>query len=1130
MGLWDFVDNLYPEDNSSEDKKSVTVRLPTPKAVTKKDSPKADKSSTMWDFVDGYQEETPNEPGPGIDRRLRTVGENAARGLVTSVPYIIDVLNALAMSPLPGSANKGQNIKPALLGEGDLTSKVSDWFTQNHQTVTPQYRGEKAAASISQGVGAGLPFGGAGIISGATGGAGADVASEAFPDSEWAPFIGGLVGGVAPAGPHIVRNIRGSVLKSRGVAHPMYGTFVDDIIPALEGGGSIESPKTNPKSGAFGPMQVTPETLRQPGYGIKPWNGTVEDSIRIGREKFAALLGKYRGDAEKALAGYNWGEGNVDKTVRKYGDKWLLHAPDETKNYVNKGMLRAYGGGDLPKNTSVRPIPPEETARIMNDPEAAGIGDSATAQPDLPEPPDNIINLGAVREALDNQKIHDLLADKLDSAYAHEDAALRGEMNITPDRATENRIVAEKLHESLPEDHSLREMTSDLVNTWRSAEQTIYENHGQKPPSLEDLQNSADKFIDRTEAQRREPINDISAADAEDRYGLYGFPDEEPPTNPSGGGGKQRSPFNDEPASSRTFGTRPADPRARMRNELPHRSEEGHPDAVPPSSDEPTVAKLVDAINQAKPLRNQQKTMISKERAKRFQKVAQIYASAEGPAAYRMALNAMKGQMGKPDFEGIGHQFDANEIQFLFDKIGKNNRLTPGEKLTGHSGLQKLLSVPAGEVPTTSELNVLSQIFPKELIDGLQKENPYAHIAAQVMNAPRTIMASFDLSAPFRQGVFLVGRKEFYKAWGPMLKAFASEKAFKEVQNEIASRPSFRLMQKAGLALTDEGNVLTKREEQFMSNWAEKIPVIGQGVRMSSRGYMAFLNKLRADVFDTLVRQAESTGLDLDHDQHALHSIARFINNATGRGDLGRWNTAAPVLNGIFFSPRLIASRINTMNPIWYSTLHPFARKEALKSLLSFSAVALTILGLAKLSGADVEADPRSADFGKIKTGNTRYDILGGYQQFIRSGAQIITGQTKGADGEIQSLTTGDFGKKTRLDVAQNFVYNKFAPVPSFVIDWARGKDAVGNKFQLDKEVINRVTPMVAQDAISLYKDGGPGEVPQVIPGIFGVGVQTYTPREKKSPGRPSSQDDPFAYLDKAGGEPFDYLDDYGKQ
>jgi hypothetical protein len=1131
---FDYLDDL---NNTG---KSVTVKLPPPKPVAT--TPKAGKalpkiSSTSWDYLDGSPPETTkNEVGPGVDRELRQFGEGAARGLTTVAPYILDVLNSLRLSP----TNTGSGVKDALLGQGPLTEEANDFFTKNYQTVTPQGEGERVLSAVGQGVGAGLPGGAMGVISGVTGGLGSEGAHAAFPDSEWAPLIGGLVGAVVPGGAHAV--LTGKTPVARGMSHPDFETFADNVIPDLEGGGTLDAPKVNPKSKAFGPMQVTPDTLRKPGYGIKPWNGTVEDSVRVGRDKFAALLDKYDGDTEKALAAYNWGEGNVDKAVEAHGSDWLQHAPTETQNYVGKGMLKAYGGGDLPANGSVRPMGPEDIAGIMNDPEAAGIGDSTTAQP-IEVDAGNVTDLGKVRNALDNQKVRALVEDKLDNALDHFDAVQNGDPRISLEDASANRKIAEQLNAMLPEDHAYKGMTQDLVDTWRSVEDNLSENLDVTPPESTGA-NALDKFKG---GQRGEPLNDINEADAADREGLYGRP-EPTPQDVIDEAIANRQP----PAESRNLGTNKNSRQTiKDRTEPPRKSEDGHPDDMPPPSDEPTVRKLVEMLEAAKPLSNRQKISISKQRGERFAKVAQIYATSEGPAAYRMAKAAMKGEMDKVHFEPIGQHFDANEIQFLFDKVGKSNRLTPGEKLTGQSGLEKLLSTTGVRVPTKSELDVLSHVFPKELIDATSKENKFAKITAQVLNTPRTIMASFDLSAPFRQGVFLVGRPEFYKAWMPMLRSFFSEKYFQASQAEIASRPTFRLMQKAGLALTEEGGPLMKREEQFMSNWIEKVPVLGKGVRASSRAYMGFLNKLRADTFDTLIKQAANEGIDLEHDYHALHSIARFVNNATGRGDLGRWNTAAPVLNGLFFSPRLIASRVNMMNPIWYQTLHPFARKQALKSLLSFSAIAFTILGLAKMGGAEVEADPRSSDFGKIKTGNTRYDILGGFQQYIRLGAQMITNSQKNADGSVQSLAGGEnaagrgldhlmgvssvedadsFRPTSRGDRVVDFTSNKFSPIPAFVWSWWTHSNPSGGDFDAQKQAVNQVIPLVMQDANDLRKDGGMGKIPGVIPGVFGVGVQTYQPREKGSSGRPSTKDDPFGYLNDLGAGSFDYLDQIGKQ
>ncbi|MGK9250828.1 lytic transglycosylase domain-containing protein [Paenibacillus humicus] len=88
----------------------------------------------------------------------------------------------------------------------------------------------------------------------------------------------------------------------------------------------------NSKSGAAGMMQFMPATAR--GYGIDPYDPT--QAVDAAGKMLAGLAAKYEGDWRKALAGYNWGGGNVDKAISKYGDNWLSHAPAETKDYIRK--------------------------------------------------------------------------------------------------------------------------------------------------------------------------------------------------------------------------------------------------------------------------------------------------------------------------------------------------------------------------------------------------------------------------------------------------------------------------------------------------------------------------------------------------------------------------------------------------------------------------------------------------------------------------------------------------------------------------------------------------------------------------------------------------------------------------
>jgi hypothetical protein len=183
------------------------------------------------------------------------------------------------------------------------------------------------------------------------------------------------------------------------------------------------------------------------------------------------------------------------------------------------------------------------------------------------------------------------------------------------------------------------------------------------------------------------------------------------------------------------------------------------------------------------------------------------------------------------------------------------------------------------------------------------------------------------------------------------------------------------------------------------------------------------------------------------------------------------------------------------MDPRYYHNLEPAARKEAVRQLLGLSAFGVGILGMAKMAGADVSIDPRSADFGKIKTGDTRFDVLGGYTQYIRFGAQFITGQkinsTTGAQTEAGKGLAG-----SRLDILLNFFENKEAPFPSLVTTELKGKDISGNsiynlKGQKD-QLAQRFIPLLVQDIADLFSHPNGASPLTGIGAGFGLGVQTY--------------------------------------
>lgn len=422
--------------------------------------------------------------------------------------------------------------------------------------------------------------------------------------------------------------------------------------------------------------------------------------------------------------------------------------------------------------------------------------------------------------------------------------------------------------------------------------------------------------------------------------------------------------------------------------------------------------------------------------------------------------------VGKEDF-----RFDAGRrLKVLIESSGASQ----GDINKTFKGLINI--VEEGRAPVRDLLAAMERTMgtdaTRELLKARRLTERGGEFFMDAIGLPRVLMTTMDMSAMFRQGAVLAFGHPFIfaSAVKDSFRVFFSERSAIRLSESLKmGRGSVKLGDRTEdiAALTERlglyqapweatGSIvpLSTREEAFMSKIARQIP----GLKMSERAFILFLNKLRADVADNAIRGWAKSRRPPSDDE--MKQFIHFVNVATGRGIPGKsLNTILPLLNAAMFSPRLAISRFQVVGETARAFMTPGSKASQLiiKDMTAFTGTNLTALTLGQLGGLwDLDVDPTSADFMKVRIGNTSIDPWAGFKPYVTYFARMN-----------EAIAKGDF---ERLDnILEQLARSKLAPVPSGVWDAITGRDFIGrpvkwNTLDFDNAFINRVTPLIAQD------------------------------------------------------------------
>lgn len=358
----------------------------------------------------------------------------------------------------------------------------------------------------------------------------------------------------------------------------------------------------------------------------------------------------------------------------------------------------------------------------------------------------------------------------------------------------------------------------------------------------------------------------------------------------------------------------------------------------------------------------------------------------------------------------------------------------------------------------------------------------------------KSLQASLDNSAIFRQGwkVMFTDPKIWAKnaadTFRTIARTMGGKNVLREVNADIISRPNYDRMVRAKLAIKDP-------EEAFPESLAEKVPFLRRLYKSSEAAFTAFQYKNRADVFDKYLEIAKQGGVDIN-DRKQLEAIGRLVNSLTGRGDLGKLEPIASGVNSYFFSPRFVKANWDTLTAHQLQKdVTPFVRKKAATNLAQIVAGTASVLATAKvLLPGSVETDPKSSDFGKIRVGDTRFDVTGGMGSIVTLAMRLITQSSKSTSGVVTKLNTGEYGSQTTLDLLKDFLANKTSPAVNIGYKLGTGTDFRGEKVDRSQSVIESLLPIGVQTGKETLSN--PNSAPFLMTMLadgLGIGANTYS-------------------------------------
>jgi hypothetical protein len=432
--------------------------------------------------------------------------------------------------------------------------------------------------------------------------------------------------------------------------------------------------------------------------------------------------------------------------------------------------------------------------------------------------------------------------------------------------------------------------------------------------------------------------------------------------------------------------------------------------------------------------------------------------------------------------------------------------LSRGDKLTEQegqirTGITVAPSKKVNKLSREAELLDLQIQLNQKRINALARskvESAGTKLVREGTGTIRMLRLGMDFGALLRQGLFGISNPKGYAASVKRAaQAIRSDAHLLEVENalrtrEINGKLAEPLRRRAGLSRSD---AISDPEEAFLARWVKKIPGFGKLSGTLERGQTAFLNSIRTEMFDAFAkRHADATDKELS-------DWANYINSATGRSaTFGAKRSVPDWLSVVMTSPRYETSRWEMVGNIVKAATGPTAikairgDKAARATLTNLGATVGTIYGalkMAEAAGYEVDFDPRSSDFFKIRSGDTVIDPTAGISPRIRTAARLVMMAVTG-ESSFNSNPQKELGKAADRSLS---------PAIKTPYEVRTGKTFSGFDKEEDEMGWNAVLPLIIAGFRQNYEEDGPASaVGKAGMEFVGIGVNSYPKANPKKP------------------------------